>query len=194
MANVVEFRGIREWEFMMDNLHPKIKYNISRKVFRKAGLPLIRQEKANAASISNRLKKSIGYISPKTAPNANTRTTLRGSLIIGIGPRVNTGKNETDGWFAHFYEYGAKGILKNKPRNTTSANPDFKFVGRIYKKGDRYRVDLPPKPFIRPAIDSTMGQVKAEIKDTIGKVIESEVRRWSRRIRRYEDRRPEAVY
>jgi len=40
------------------------------------------------------------------------------------------------------------------------------------KKGERYRVDLPPHPFAKPAIQQTQAAVQSNLKIEIGKEID----------------------
>jgi hypothetical protein len=151
----IKVAGFKEARKMLDQLSEKFQYQAIMPVFRKAIKPVVqtgRQNLLQHGSQYRKLAKSIGVWRGKSRKSPN----------LFAGPRVK-GKWSHVGYIAHWVEYGTTGVKKDKGTRKASYagyNPEYaKRIGKL-KQGDRFRRDEPPRPFMRPAIDSEKSTVE----------------------------------
>jgi HK97 gp10 family phage protein len=120
---------------------------------RKASKVVAARAKQLVPKDSGNLRRSIGSVNARDKNNF---------------PAVITGARKAkDGWYAHFVEFGTSGIVQ-KPTK-----------GR-YKKGQRYRSDQSPKPFMRPAIDEKQNEAMAIVGIEVGNAFGKKMQRMLR--------------
>lgn len=152
MSENIRIEGLAEMVKILDKLPDKLQKQAILKIERKSTAPLIQAARSKLMGYGSNFKKLAQSIGNITAKSKNP--------IIYCGPRTK-GKWKYIGYISKWVEYGTSGIIKTKGRSksSTNFNPDFAFVGKI-AKGGRFRADQPARPFMRPAIDQTTGQVK----------------------------------
>jgi len=146
---IVDVRGIEEFNFALRKLGRQGE-NMARRAIRRAVKPMVQAYKTNAATYSRTIAQAIGVIQPRGK-----------KILFGVGVRK---KKHPEAWYAHIVEFGAQGIKrKSSPGGRfRKSNPSFAWVGKK-KKGERYRVDLPPRPFAKPAIQQTQSIVEVNL-------------------------------
>lgn len=116
--------------------------------------PLVKEARRRAPKRTRNLAKSIGVI---TERGGN-----RYGANIVVAPRSGR-RQKHDGWYAHIVEGGAKGIVKN--------------TGKRFKKGQRYRKDIPGRPFFEPAVAATETQISKDYAENINTALERKIAR-----------------
>jgi HK97 gp10 family phage protein len=149
MSQAFTFEKFDDIERILDALPEKLGPKVVQKCLREGAKPLIRQARTYAPKDKGTLSKSIGAI--------KGGMTQQGTVIIG--PRRGKGKT-SDGWHAHFTEYGVTPRIVKKP---TKGH---------YKKGTVLG-PIKAEPFMRPAWDMTNGLVRTEIAKNLRAVLES---------------------
>lgn len=151
----VKVEGFEEAVKALDVLPDKFQKRALMPIFRKAIRPMLSAARTNLSAYGssyNPLKKSIGTW------NGKSRT----SPVIFAGPRVK-GKWRDVGYIANWVEYGTSGIKsKNAGTRSWEKTPENeKFAVRVgqVQRGERFRNDEQPRPFMRPAIDATQNTV-----------------------------------
>jgi HK97 gp10 family phage protein len=141
--------GFADIEKILDALPKALGSKVVRKCLKDGVKPLIKAAKANAPQDKGNLKKSIGVINGGKT---------QGAAIV-VGPRRGKGKT-SDGWHAHFFEYGVTPRIVKKP---TKGH---------YKKGTVLG-PIAAKPFMRPAWDNTHVIVRQKIASNLREVLDS---------------------
>jgi HK97 gp10 family phage protein len=147
--DAVELKGFDDINRILDALPKALGPKVVRKCLRDGVKPLIAAARANTPQDTGNLKKSIGVI--------NGKKKQAGAIIVG--PRRGKGKT-SDGWHAHFFEYGVTPRIVKKP---TKGH---------YKKGTVLG-PIEAKPFMRPAWDTTKDIVRMEIARSLREVLDS---------------------
>jgi len=172
MKNQIKLEGFDEAIKLLDALPDKFQRQTILAMFRRSTRPMIRSARSRLKSYGaayNKLSKSIGNITVKSK-----------NPIIYVGPRVK-GKWSAIGYIAHWVEYGTKGVRGGGSKKTSGAkgyNSDYaKTIGPL-KSGQRYRVDQPPRPFMRPAIDQHSKSVKSLVSSAFSQHLEKTINRY----------------
>lgn len=169
----LQIEGFREAMKILDELPYKTKKKVIISILRKAVKPIVKEAQANVRNISDGTAKSIG-----------SQLTRGSKLGIKVKPRT-TGKYKDYGFKAHWIEFGTSGIIskpgrKNFKTSRADDNPNFAvWVGKK-KKGERYRVDQPAKPFMRPAIAAKKEEVKKLMKKLITEDIDKTIQKFKK--------------
>lgn len=167
MKTGIYINGIEQFEFALKNLGRQGEA-MSRRAIKEAAKPMLAQYRSNAAKYSKTIARAIGFLKGRNRP---------AQPVIGIGVRL---KQCPQAWYAHILEFGASGIKRTKSRGGKKTMEEldsrFLWVSRV-KKGQRYRVDLPARPFARPAIESTKEQVKEALAMAMQKEIEKALKK-----------------
>lgn len=176
VRNMIVLEGFDEAKKMLDELPDKFQKQTLQLMMRKAVKPFIDQAKSNLLNHGaqyHELADAIGYIP--------TRKTENAVVIAGIRAK---GKFKYVGYIGAWVEYGVKGI-KRKLSSTVRKEGDESFRGWVgsVKKGERYRDDQPPRPFMRPAADQKRAEVQAMMADQLANRLYDETQR---SIRRYQ--------
>jgi hypothetical protein len=170
-----QIEGFDEARKVLDVLPDKIQVQTIRKIFRKAAMPIIKDARSRVISYNPKLKKladAIGFIPVRTNDPI---------LLAGIRAK---GAYKDKGYIGHWVEYGVSGIKKKTSRTLTrEGDESFRFFVARIKKGERYRGDIAPQPFMRPAIDSKSNEVKkivaVEMENHIHAETEKALRRYN---------------
>jgi HK97 gp10 family phage protein len=149
MNKHLQLKGFEDIEKILEALPKSLGPKVVRQCLRKGVRPMVRAAKANAPKDEGTLKKSIGVINGGKT---------QGTAIV-VGPRRGAGKT-ADGWHGHFVEYGVSPRIVKKPTR------------EHYKKNTKLG-DMPAKPFMRPAWDSTRDIVRQEIARSLKAVLDS---------------------
>jgi len=144
---------LKRFQRWIGSLEEKEQKKIWLSTLTKSGTIIRTAARAKIRPISKSIAKSIIVIKGRKGKSAKYPT-------VYIGPNLR----KDDAWKAKFWEYGVSGI-KKKSRRVQDKNYDQEFASKVanVKKGQRYRVDIIPRPFMRPAIDQTDGQVRSSI-------------------------------
>jgi len=169
MAVSVEIQGFKEASQVLDTLPDKIQATVLRSIFRKAARPLINDAKSRLLGHDpnlGRLADAIGVISVST-----------NDPVVVVGVRAK-GKYKDIGYIGHWIEYGVSGIKKGYSRNLTREGDDsYRIWVSSVKKGERYRKDIPPKPYMRPAIDSQRSGIASDVRDKLDTYLYTETQK-----------------
>lgn len=155
MDNLVTIQGFEEAKKVLDSLPDKFQKQVVNIILRKSAKIFIDSAKSKCLAYGaefTKLADSIGIIPVKTE-----------NPVVVAGIRVK-GKYKYTGYIGAWVEYGVRGI-KTKLSSTVKKQGDESFrmwVGKV-KKGERYRDDQPPRPFMRPAADSTREPMQADV-------------------------------
>ena len=155
MSLSVTIEGFDQARQVLDALPDKFQVQTIRKVFRKAAKPLIDDAKARLLAHDpnfSKLADAIGFIPVRTK-----------DPIVLVGIRAK-GKYKETGYIGHWIEYGVSGIkTKTSKRLSKPEDESYRFWVARVSKGGRYRNDIPPQPFMRPAIDSKRGTMEGTV-------------------------------
>lgn len=155
MATTVEIQGFAEARAVLHGLPDKFQVQTVRNIFKKAAKPLIDDAKNRLLAHDPnyaRLAAAIGFIPVSTR-----------DLIVLVGVRAK-GKYKDIGFIGHWVEYGVSGIKTTTSRNLSKEqDASYRFYVSRVPKGGRYRNDIPPQPFMRPAIDAKMATMTNEV-------------------------------
>lgn len=146
-----EIENIKECKQLLDALPDKLQKNVLMRLFKKHAQRLVDEERRRLLAYGNeygKLADAIGIMGVKSKDPV---------LIVGIRAK---GKYKYTGYIGHWVEYGVSGV-----KNKLSTSVDYKatyldekdqkflWVSKI-ERGQRYRKDQKPRPFMRPALDS----------------------------------------
>jgi HK97 gp10 family phage protein len=163
----IEFQGLQEFEHVLKNMPQALSRKVINSALIDAAKPMASRAKANVPKKSGTLSRSI---KARTAP---TRIDVP---AVVVGPRYGGPKNQ-DGWYAHFIEFGVKGIGKFK----TGGGKDRK---RRQPLRRRYRADIAPRPFMVPAIEQTKDEVRNRLSSSLAKALDNYVKRYNNKIKK----------
>lgn len=150
----VKVTGFKEIDDVLKKLPDSLSEPVIRAANRAAAKPLIDKAKANAPEgPTGHLVDSIG-IANKVEEKGSIIKAGKGA--VAVGPRRGKGNRNTQGWHAHLVEYGT--------------------VKRSKKNGQITGV-MPANPFMKPAWLSTQVEVRAKIKEELGKSVKSLMKR-----------------
>jgi len=155
MAATFTIQGFDEARMVMDVLPDKLQAKVLRKMFMKAAKPMVADAQSRVTAHDpgyRKLAKAIGFI----PTNAN-----RALILVGVRAK---GPFKDVGYYGHWVEYGVSGV-KNKTSKTITKPEDesYRFWVAKVKRGGRYRNDIAPQPFMRPAIDTKKETVKKDV-------------------------------
>lgn len=167
MAKTFDFIGAKELQEAFLNIPAYVNSGVIDKELIEAGKPLIKRAKeiASNAQFTGNLTKSIGALSDKK---------LAGEpAAIVMGPRRGKGYK---GHHAHLVEYGTTAPRKTKSKSGLSAKikAGAGFIGPVMNGRVFFGKEVAPMPafpFMRPAYDSTAGQVTDNVKRLYSKLI-----------------------
>ncbi len=174
-----QIEGYDELVKLMDKMPDALQRRTVLQIFRRSVKPIVASAKSKLKSYTGnygQLAKAVGTWNGKSRKNPN----------LFVGPRVK-GKWQSVGYMAHWVEYGTSGI-KSKNTGTrswkkTEENERFAVLVGGINKGERYRQDQAPKPFMRPAIDQNIGIVKSNIEkefaEQIKRIIQKNLKKLS---------------
>lgn len=146
-----EIENIKECKQLLDSLPDKLQKNVLMRIFKRHASRLVDDERRRLLAHGNQYNKladAIGIMGVKSPHPV---------MIVGIRAK---GKYKYSGYIGHWVEYGTSGVKQKK-----SVGKDFKveyldekdqkflWVSRV-GRGERYRMDQKPRPFMRPAVDS----------------------------------------
>ncbi|MEM6560039.1 MAG: HK97-gp10 family putative phage morphogenesis protein [Planctomycetota bacterium] len=146
----LHLQGDRALQKALRKLGDKAARKVSRSAVSAAATPVAKAARRNAPKESGLLRKSIGR---------RVRTyTERGTVIALVGPRRNfsgehEGERRVPANYAHLVENG-------------HLAPDGSFV--------------PPKPFLRPALDASKGEAMNKLRQKTAEGIEREAKKASK--------------
>jgi hypothetical protein len=178
MAVTAHIEGFDQARNVLDVLPDKFQVQVIRKMFRKAGQPVINDAKSRVVAHNPNLKKladAIGFIPVRTK-----------DPIVLIGIRVK-GKYKHTGYIGHWIEYGVSGIKSQTWKSSTQPTPkdsSYRIWVASVPVGDYYRHDIPPQPFMRPAIDGKKTQVQGDVTLQFEQHLHTETEKALRRYRK----------
>lgn len=179
-AKVEGFDAARK---VLDVLPDKFQRKIVNKFFRRALKIFTRAAQQNLLQYGGQysdLAKAIGVLTPKAS-----RT--KGNPVMIAGIRVK-GKYKYTGYYGHWIEYGVRGV-KSKLSSSDHRKGDgqdkkFRVIVARKEKGERYRADQPPRPFMRPAVDQTRPTVESSVIIDMQEHIDKEVGKQVQRLKK----------
>jgi len=155
---------------VLDQLPDKLQKKTVERVMKKGVRKFTNQAKANLRAYGaqyNSLANAIGPI-----PTWKTRNPL---VIIGIRAK---GKWKYVGYIGHWVEYGVSGVKQKESSSVKWDGDDiFRFMNQDLERGEKYRIDIPPKPFMRPAADRTRNIVRSEVFAGLQTDVDKEVKK-----------------
>ena len=148
----IRTKELRAITAAIDRLPKKIDYKERRKILRKGLKPMVRAMKSKAPSKTGQLKLAIGtktYRNNKGYVFAGPLLNKRISATIG-GQKF---KDNLDAFYAQWLEFGFRAIAfpekgEQIGRGKKPINPNSPRI-----------TNIPPRPFIRPAVDASKGSV-----------------------------------
>lgn len=148
----LKLEGAQNIRTMLDDLPEEVRSKIARQAGLLAMKPLRDAARENIKGYSGRMKHT-GKLANMVITYADSQQ-KDGSVITG--PARSRSK---DFWFAHFIEFGVKGIgrFSGKRKSNKAVKKTKKgarLIGRV-----RYRADQPAMPFMKPAYESTKSQI-----------------------------------
>lgn len=141
-SQLVKFQGIPEINQVLDALPKRVGGRFLRGILNKNAKILVLEAKRNAsnADVTGETTKSIGVLQGKGSER---------NASVTVGPRRGSGFK---GHTAHLQEYGtAPHTITAKPGKLLAWNGGFATSVR--------HPGTAPQPFMRPAVDSKMGEV-----------------------------------
>ena len=173
MSATIEIQGFQEARQVLEALPDKMQAQVIRRIFTKASRPLIQDARGRLLSYNpayRKLADAIGSIPISSkAP------------IVIIGVRAK-GKYKDVGFIGHWVEYGVSGIKNKTSRTLTKAGDEsYRFWVASVQKGGRYRRDIPPQPYMRPAIDGRTPGIQKEVADSFAKHLYNETEKMVRK-------------
>ena len=194
----LKLEGADKIKKMLEGLPPEVQKSLARRAGMRAMKPLRRAAQQKLQSYAGKMKNTA-----KLASMVITyMDTVQKDGSVITGPR-RTGRVKF--WFAHFIEFGVKGIgrftgrrkknnvtvkiIRRRRKKTGELRTEYnvydkpgsftvqkggvdaaftrtKLIGRV-----RYRKDQPALPFMRPAYESTKGQIINEYASELRKVV-----------------------
>jgi len=167
----IQILGVKEINQILNELPHKVRRKHILATWRRSSKPMIRSAKSNIQSYSKSLAASIGNITGRSKKYPT----------IYVGPRAK-GKHKAIAWIAPFVEFGTSGIKRSRKQGfkRDNANPAFGWVAKI-KPGGQYRAPQAARPFMRPAINQTIEQVKNNFYIEIKTVFQKTVNKYNKR-------------
>jgi len=169
----IHVEGMEKAYAILNNLPYITQKKVILSLLRKSTKPMLAEARRNVRSVSEGTAKSIGNVE------------LKGRRLgIAVKPRTK-GKYKDYGHKAHWIEFGTSGIISKKGRKGWATkrnddNPDFaKWVGKK-KKGERYRIDTPPHPFMRPAIEKRRQDVLKLLKKLVAEDLDKTIKKFKK--------------
>lgn len=183
MAVSVSISGIDEARQILDVLPDKLQAQVLRKMFKKAAQPVIDDARSRVQAHDPGYKKlaaAIGFIPISTSSP---------TVIVGVRAK---GQFKDVGFYGHWVEYGVSGIKSKSSKTLTKPEDEsFRFWVSSVKKGGRYRNDIPPQPYMRPAVDSRISSIQANVSKQIGETLYLET---EKAVKRYKARDMASAY
>lgn len=149
---MVVVTGMKEVDNLLKRLPKELNHKVVGSAIFQSSKPLVSAAKARVKSKTGNLKESIGAV----------RQTIKRATEIGevrVGPRIG-GKYK--GYHGHLVEYGAK----NRPPG-----------GWYARFRNAHNTTSKPHPFLKPAFDSTKGEVIKQINGNIAVALRNIMRR-----------------
>lgn len=160
MAVSIEIQGFKEAQAVLADLPDKFQAKVIRTIFNKAAKPLIAEARSRLLQHDPNYKNladAIGTIPVRT-----------NDPIVVVGIRAK-GKYKDSGYIGHWVEYGVSGVkLKTSRTLTKPEDESYRIWVAKVPEGGRYRNDIPPQPFMRPAIDAKTGSIRTEVNAAFG--------------------------
>ncbi len=181
MSIGVRIQGNEEAIKMMRELADKDQKKVIIRVQRKAARPVIRAARSIVSTHSQTVAKSIKAFIPRGGRR-------RENPILFVGPKRSRNR-DADPWYAHIIEGGAKGVGRfsasgsygaRSVRAADSENDIFRFINSRRSGRERYRKDQQPKPFMEPAVNQNLEQVRQVMINDMAEHINKEVNRLKR--------------
>jgi HK97 gp10 family phage protein len=154
MSKVISLTGDKQLDRLFRDLPKSLTSKVVTSALKDSAKPMVRAAKSNIDSVkTGNLKRSIGTVTDKSKD-------YKGS--IRVGARMKKGSKNMLGFHAHFIEFGT---APRKPKTGKT----LKFEGSggltVYPKSVKGVV---AKPFMRPAYNSTKGNVTKEFGEIAG--------------------------
>lgn len=163
----IEFQGLKEFEHVLQNMDKALSRKVINSALMHAAKPMEQSAKAKVPKKTGTLARSI---------KARTSASRVDIPAVIVGPRYG-GPKATDGWYAHFIEFGVKGIGKFK----TMGGKDRKRRPQLRR---RYRADIAPNPFMVPAIMQTKDEVRDRLSSSLARTLDVYVRRYGNKVKK----------
>ena len=163
----IQLLGIEDLKTVFKRLPYKVNKKLLVATMRSAAKPIVKYARRRIKGKSKTIAGSIGIKTAKSKTPA-----------IWVGPR--TGKSlKYNGWFARFYE---KGTSRRKPRK----NKYLVFMGTKGKQKGKLvfaksTAKIQATPFMRPAIDANIEQVKKSMAQELRKVMIKEIKKYNKK-------------
>jgi len=170
MSEAIRIKGFEEAVKLVEHLPNALQKKVLVQIMKKAAMPVVMTARSMARGSSKRVAKSIKAWEPKGKTDP----------VVFVGPKF-TRKGETDPWFAHIIEGGAKGegrFTAKKSGWKNKATDDkkiFRFINAKRKGRQRYRSDQPGRPFMEPAVESHRERITNLFADDLNALIQKEI-------------------
>lgn len=149
--------GAKEAVELLASLATKDQKNMLLKVMRKAAQPIIRDARTNLGGYSRRVTASLKAWQPRGSGKKDNPV-----LFVGVKSNWRGYGDPIDPWFAHMIEYGTEGIKRKTSYRKKSSGDDnlfFRVRSAATSKGQRYRKNMPARPFFDPAVNTNQDRV-----------------------------------
>lgn len=161
---------------MLKHLPEMLQAKALNRVMLKAAAPVVREAVRNVRPYSRKLALTVKAWQPRKRKNA----------VVFIGPKKQK-LRDLDVRYAHLTEFGSRGIIeKSRGTNYTKSygdgNDKFRFISHQVGVGGRYRKDQPAKPFMYPAWQSKVNEVRRILNEDTADLLMKEIQKKAYRI------------
>lgn len=165
----IQILGLAELDRMMSELPKKLNNKLIYGALRRSTRIFVNKARSLISGVSKRHAKAVGT---KQVRNSRFPAIWAGHIF----------KGHPEAFFPHWLEYGVAGVKKKRSPGSTYRpnNPAYLWVAKL-AKGQKYREDQRPHPYIRPAWDATGKMVEADFINQLKRNIEATLRRHAKK-------------